>query len=174
MSRFLRFSVEEMLAGRADELKETTIGLAVFDRPPDYDPRIDPIVRVEARRLRDKLSRYYEADGRHDTVIIDLPRGGYAPTIRSRTDPASLDSSPIDVHTDTNAVPVASAATTKPDVKELRQRRRVIAGAAVVALAGVIAVAVTTMVGPKAGAMRERDSLLLADVANRTGESVFD
>jgi hypothetical protein len=72
MSRFLRCSVEETLAGRGEELKETTIGLAVYDRATDYDPRVDPIVRVEARRLREKLSQYYETDGREDSIVIEL------------------------------------------------------------------------------------------------------
>jgi TolB-like protein len=82
MSRFLRFCVEETLAGRASELKEFTLGLGVFDRPPDFDPRTDPIVRVEARRLRDKLATYYRSDGASDDLVLELPKGGYAPRLR--------------------------------------------------------------------------------------------
>src|ERR1051325_7528228 len=52
MARFLRFPVERTLAGQGDGLKEYLIGMEVFDRPASYDPRVDPIVRVEARRLR--------------------------------------------------------------------------------------------------------------------------
>src|SRR5690348_2827400 len=63
MSRFLRFTVEHTLAGKADELKEYLIGVEVFDRSPSYDPRVDPIVRVEARRLRSKLQSYYQMEG---------------------------------------------------------------------------------------------------------------
>ena len=55
LSRFLKFAVEQTLAGRSENVKEQSIGLEVFDRKTDYDPRIDPIVRVEARRLRAKL-----------------------------------------------------------------------------------------------------------------------
>src|SRR5262245_58655819 len=84
ISRFLRFCVEETLAGRAEALKETTIGSAAYDRPADYDPRLDPIVRVEARRLREKLSEYYKTDGRSDRIIIELPLGSYAPYIHER------------------------------------------------------------------------------------------
>jgi hypothetical protein len=86
MSRFLRFTVEETIAGRAEDLKEITIGLAVFDRA--HDPRIDPIVRVEACRLREKLAQYYDADGKEDSIIIELPRGGYAPVFRQRAESA--------------------------------------------------------------------------------------
>ncbi len=82
MSRFLRFAIEETLAGRVSSLKESTIGVAVFDRPPDFDPRTDPIVRVEARRLRDKLAGYYRTEGAADPLVIELPKGGYAPRIR--------------------------------------------------------------------------------------------
>ena len=50
MERFLRFAVERTLAGRADDLKEYSVAMEVFDRPASFDPRVDPIVRVEARR----------------------------------------------------------------------------------------------------------------------------
>src|SRR5581483_1735225 len=59
MARFLRFAVEETLRGNGGRLKEIVIGAEVFDRGADYDPRLDPIVRVEARRLRTKLVAYY-------------------------------------------------------------------------------------------------------------------
>ena len=68
MARFLRLTVERMMAGRAEELKEYLLGVEVFDRKASYDPRVDPIVRVEARRLRAKLKEYYEGDGSADAV----------------------------------------------------------------------------------------------------------
>jgi TolB-like protein/Flp pilus assembly protein TadD len=82
--RFLRFSVEQALSGNGDCLKEQIIGIQVFDRKSDYDPRIDPIVRVEARRLRSKLKTYYLSHGRSDRVVIGLPKGTYVPFFRSR------------------------------------------------------------------------------------------
>lgn len=84
MVRFLRFTVEEALAGNAAELKENVIGTQVFDRPTAYDSRIDPIVRVEARRLRTKLRAYYDKYGQNDPVVLDLPKGRYAPLFRMR------------------------------------------------------------------------------------------
>jgi TolB-like protein/Flp pilus assembly protein TadD len=81
MVRFLRLTVERALAGQADELKEYLIGVEVFDRKESYDPRVDPIVRVEARRLRAKLKAYYERDGSADEVLIEFVTGGYAPRI---------------------------------------------------------------------------------------------
>ena len=85
MQDFLRLAVSEALAGRPDRLKEYVIGIEVFRRPSSFDPGIDPIVRVEARRLRAKLERFYSAEGRQDPLLIELPKGGYAPHFRART-----------------------------------------------------------------------------------------
>jgi tetratricopeptide (TPR) repeat protein len=82
LSRFLRFIVERHLEKRYDDLKESVIGIEVFDRKPDYDPRADPVVRTEARRLRARLAQYYEGVGVGDAVVIDLPKGGYVPVVR--------------------------------------------------------------------------------------------
>jgi TolB-like protein/tetratricopeptide (TPR) repeat protein len=82
MARFLRLAVDWTIEGKAGELKEYLIGVEVFDRSASYDPRVDPIVRVEARRLRSKLKAYYEGDGCNDPVIFEFPAGGYAPQIR--------------------------------------------------------------------------------------------
>ena len=90
MARFLRLTVEHTLAGRAEELKEYLLGVEVFDRKEAYDPRVDPIVRVEARRLRAKLKEYYEGDGCADPVRIEFLSGGYAPrvSLQQETPPA--------------------------------------------------------------------------------------
>lgn len=87
LSRMLRFVVERTLAGTGDELKEYLLGVEVFDRPQEYDPRLDSIVRVEARRLRAKLAEYYEAEGAGDALRIRLAKGGYAPTFERVTAP---------------------------------------------------------------------------------------
>jgi hypothetical protein len=79
MIRFLRFVVERKLAGEHQDIREFVIGMEVFDRARDYDPKIDTIVRVEARRLRKKLEAYYAGPGAGDQVRIDVPRPGYAP-----------------------------------------------------------------------------------------------
>lgn len=84
MRRFLQFVVSQSLAGNTASLKEYTIGIEVFDRPATFDSAADPIVRVEARRLRSKLDRYYRREGRADEIVIELPKGGYAPRFRQR------------------------------------------------------------------------------------------
>jgi serine/threonine-protein kinase len=68
-------------------LKEYVIGVEVFDRSPSFDPRIDPIVRVEARRLRAKLKTYYESMGSRDELIVSLPTGCYTPVFTWRDAP---------------------------------------------------------------------------------------
>ena len=79
---FLRYVVEARLAGEDDRIQEYGVGLAVFERPESFDPRTDSIVRVEARRLRDRLARFYEVHGAQGPVRIELPRRGYAPRLQ--------------------------------------------------------------------------------------------
>jgi TolB-like protein len=76
----LRFVIDETISGRSASLKESIIGLTVYERNPPYDPRIDSTVRVEARRLRRKLKEYYDGEGHCDPVIISLPTGRYVPS----------------------------------------------------------------------------------------------
>lgn len=84
LSRFLRFTVEQTLAGERDRLKEYCIGLEVFEKPESFDPRMDSIVRVMARRLRILVNTYYQTDGREDTIEIHFDSGSYVPTFRAR------------------------------------------------------------------------------------------
>ena len=84
LKRFISFIVTEAAAGRSDELKEYVVGVQVFGKEPSFDPRTDPIVRVQARRLRARLARYYSDEGQHDELIIELPKGGYAPLFKRR------------------------------------------------------------------------------------------
>ena len=84
LKRFLSFVVTETLAGRGDQLKEYVIGVQVFDKDSSFDPRADPIVRVQARRLRARLVRYYREEGGSDVVLIELPKGGYTPVFKNR------------------------------------------------------------------------------------------
>jgi len=87
LKRFLTFVVDETLAGRRAELKEYVLGVQVFGKEDSFDPRTDPIVRVQARRLRGKLVDYYREEGRVDEWIVELPKGGYAPTFKRRETP---------------------------------------------------------------------------------------
>jgi tetratricopeptide (TPR) repeat protein len=83
LAAFLGFIVERSLAGRAAELKGYTIAVEAFGRPPDFDPQSDPIVRVEAGRLRKALVQYYAGEGVAEPLRIAIPVGGYAPSFVS-------------------------------------------------------------------------------------------
>src|SRR6185503_1101832 len=82
LSRLLRFLVERQLEGREGELKESLIGIEVYGRRPDYDPKLDSTVRGEMARLRARLSKYYSTEGSADLLVIELPKGSYVPSFR--------------------------------------------------------------------------------------------
>lgn len=81
--RFLQFVVEECLNGRHHRLKEYLIGMEVFNREESFDPRVDSIVRVEARRLRAKLEEYYAAEGAGNEIRVHLRKGSYVPVFET-------------------------------------------------------------------------------------------
>jgi TolB-like protein len=85
LSGFLRFVVEQELSSHGDQLKESIIGVEVFGRRPDYDVRQDSVVRTEAAKLRTRLAKYYVAEGAADSLIIDLPKGGYRPVFQKNS-----------------------------------------------------------------------------------------
>ena len=84
LAAFLSFVVESALQGRSDRIKGYTIGVEALKRSANFDPQIDPIVRVEATRLRRALERYYSKDGADNTVRIELTRGSYVPSFSYR------------------------------------------------------------------------------------------
>jgi tetratricopeptide (TPR) repeat protein len=112
LSRFLRYIVEETLAGRNAAIREYTLGVHVFDRGEDFNPRLDPIVRVQARNLRARVAKYYETQGAEDPIFIELPKGTYVPIFHQRV----LDLSPTepDLPIALPAPPVITAASIMP------------------------------------------------------------
>src|SRR5690349_21889068 len=82
LKRFVDFIVTETVDGRGGDLKEYVIGVQVFGKEAGFDPRTDPIVRVQARRLRTRLTRYYLDEGNSDEIVVELPKGGYEPVFR--------------------------------------------------------------------------------------------
>ena len=91
LEKFLSFAVSSSLNGKTDNLKEISLGIEVFHRPADFDPRIDNVVRVQAANLRKKLAEYYLETGSSDEVIIELPKGHYVPTFRLNPNQADSD-----------------------------------------------------------------------------------
>jgi len=121
---FLRFVVEEKLAGRSHRLKGYTIAVQVFGRSEDFDATNDPIVRIQAGRLRRALERYYLVAGVGDPILIDVPKGRYIPRFAARpaapASPAPIPGQPAS----TQALPAAPApddlpVTTGPSVAVL-------------------------------------------------------
>jgi TolB-like protein/tetratricopeptide (TPR) repeat protein len=90
LGRFLGFVVQQHLEGKASEIKESVIAIEVFGRRPDHDPKHDSIVRTEAARLRARLAEYYLGEGKNDSFIIELPKGGYAPVFRQAASESRL------------------------------------------------------------------------------------
>jgi len=132
LTRFLSFTVSETLAGNADRLKESMLGVEVFGRKPTYDPRMDAVVRTEAVKLRARLREYYETAGRDDALRIDLPKGGYVPQFVPR-EPAVTDAAA------TPPAPPAAVPTTPGAAAASNGRKPLLAGALVVlALAAVV------------------------------------
>src|SRR3984893_19557441 len=76
---FLRFVVTEALAGRAESLKERTLGIEVSGKDPNYDTTEDPIVRVTAGEIRKRIAQYYQEPGHEGEIKLLLPSGSYAP-----------------------------------------------------------------------------------------------
>jgi len=157
---FLRYVVEQRLRGAQDRIKGYTIAVEALGRPDDFDPQADPIVRVEATRLRRALNRYYDNSGKDDPIVIELPLGSYVPVFR-RNDPAPAPE------------PEAAAAEmpAEPPVAAVRRGwQRWMAPAALVVLAGAVVAGIVPLVGrdetPATAAVQPKLSLRgLADQA---------
>jgi TolB-like protein/Tfp pilus assembly protein PilF len=94
LSKFLGLLIDRHLEGRDAELKESVLAVEVFGRKAGYDPKLDAVVRTEAIRLRARLEKYYQEDGRGDPLIIELPKGGYRPVFRERSPAAEPQDAP--------------------------------------------------------------------------------
>jgi tetratricopeptide (TPR) repeat protein len=114
LSRFLRHVVQETLAGRQEGLRELNLGIEIFARGSAFDPRMDPIVRVQARNLRRKLDGYYAGPGASDEVLIELPKGCYVPAFSFRNGPAAAVEEPAAVAGAEPAIPLSEVPAMPP------------------------------------------------------------
>ncbi len=94
---FLRYVVEETLAGRAGRIKGYSIAIEVFGRDQTFT-QDDPVVRIEAGRLRRALERYYLVEGNRDAVRIDIPKGGYSPAFSWNANAVGTVQEPVAAH----------------------------------------------------------------------------
>jgi len=154
MCTFLRFIVHHKLDDEKDPLKEYVIADRVFGRGESFDPRTDTIVRVEARRLRAKLEKYYQNEGSADPVIIELSERGYTPTFRSVV--------PL-----TNTRAAATPPPTLPGLQKHKRSWLVVAGCGLVVLAAGIGTWLWLSAPEKAIA----DSIAVLPCDNLTGDS---
>ncbi|MQY46177.1 hypothetical protein GAO09_08955 [Rhizobiales bacterium RZME27] len=88
---FLRYIIDALFEGRSDSVKAYSIAIDVFNRPPTFDPSSDPIVRIEATRLREALAKYYELLGEEEGVRLDIARGRYIPIFSPRSHKPCLE-----------------------------------------------------------------------------------
>lgn len=164
---FLTYVVEESLAGRGDRIKAYSIATAVFGRAQDFDVQNDPVVRIEAGRLRRALELYYLTGGLTDPIVIKIPKGGYAPSIRRRCDlevPAA------------SAEQAAAAQETSPSLRKSGAWRSALPKASVPALGAVLILVVALAWGLMAyrsdDAVESGDSevvLIVSKLANLSG-----
>src|SRR5882724_11804131 len=125
---FLRYVVESTLRGASDRIKGYTIAVEALGRGENFDPQADPIVRVEAMRLRRALGRYYANGGRCDLVLIELPLGSYVPAFHRNT----LDAPPAD-RAETPVTPSTALLAPPRRGRAFAAAALVIAGAAIYA-----------------------------------------
>ncbi len=91
LQQLLQFLATKAIENSAESMKEYTIGVDVFGRPQDFDPKTDTIVRVQIHRLRQKLRDYYESEGVRDPVLIEIPKGHYLPVFESVQIPQDVE-----------------------------------------------------------------------------------
>src|SRR5467141_2902329 len=90
LRELLQYITEQMIHGHAHELTEQHIGETLFHKPSGYSPLEDSSVRVHARQLRLKLHEYFDGEGRNEPVILNIPKGSYAPVFRTVLKTAGL------------------------------------------------------------------------------------
>lgn len=124
LCRLLRFVVDETLNGKGGSLKEYSLGTQVFDRGEAFDPRMDPIVRVQARNLRTRLAQYYSGPGEADPIIIELPKRTYVPVFHPRTEHPQMQESAdslVEAPNPESSLPMQVVAPSLPPVAAVPQ-----------------------------------------------------
>jgi tetratricopeptide (TPR) repeat protein len=165
LKRFLQYIVEHTLAGKGDQLKEYRLGVDVFDRADSFDPRLDPVVRVTARRLRAKLREHYENAGRDSLIRIEVPKGSYATRF--------VTAAPTDAQPRLDVTASVDRSTSDRSSPISRHRKWAIAGTAALVVAALVAGNFYYR-SRQASRLTDKDTVVLADFANTTGDPAFD
>jgi tetratricopeptide (TPR) repeat protein len=188
LKRFLQYTVEHTLHGEDGQLKEYRVGIEVFNRAASFDPRLDPVVRMAARRLRLKLREYYDGEGSRDPVRIEVPKGsysaafllnGHADSARPRLTLATKPS--LSENSEHTATYESDLLLVGPGHHSRRYRLFSLPGSWVrpgILFTITIVVALWLGIFPQSprssSASAGPGKLLIADVTNATGEPVFD
>ncbi|MGO7958645.1 tetratricopeptide repeat protein [Rhizobium leguminosarum] len=133
---FLRYIVDAVFEGRGDTVKAYSIAIDVFNRPPSFDPSSDPIVRIEATRLRETLAKYYEQLGDEPGARLDIPRGRYVPVFVEREQPPCPGDDVSDVEEDVVTAAEDATSSLGPTVSRKPYAAVALASLAAIALAG--------------------------------------
>jgi tetratricopeptide (TPR) repeat protein len=164
LREFLRLIVESALDGNSDQLKESVIAVEAFGRKPSFDPRLDAIVRVQAARLRTALRDFYDSEGATDELLIEVPKGGYAPLFSLRTAQAP-ESAP-------EPFPVSPLPQPEPPTLRRRFRRWLPVSLAAALIAALLA-GLFWFRQHRSGPLSEADIVVVADFENSTDDPVF-
>jgi len=158
LTHFLTYIVEKSLQGQSGDLKEYCVGIAVCGRKDSYDTRTDPVVRVEARRLRSAIDLYYVNDGKEDAVQITLPKGGYAPSFSFRK---TADLPPVGAENSARSL----------TSRQIGRWRWLLASIGTILMAGGIYFFWSQS---HSRLSANASTLVLADFTNTTGDVIFD
>ena len=172
LQQLFQFVADKAIAG-TDGLKEYTIGVEAFGRKEDFDPKTDPIVRVQIHRLRQKLKEYYDAEGSNDPIFIEIPKGHYLPSFESAALPGADLKGGNSSQLDTNfpiASPLLAHYVEPGDQKMSKGRRKVSRLWSRAAIAGTVIAVFAT--GFWAGTRQSRNGAG-AEVASSSPELAF-
>jgi hypothetical protein len=173
LQQLLQFLGTRGIEGNPEGLKEYTIGLEAFGRKPDFDPKTDTIVRVQTHRLRQKLKEYYEQEGIHDQVLIEIPKGHYYAGFRLRAhsaEPSEANETGAAAGLEANGHANASVAS-ESATAGTGQFRRYFSGPAV----AVVALMLTLAIGYFAGSFHAHTAATendLSPFAHRAADPV--
>lgn len=161
--KFLRFVAEELFQGRSEAVKAYSVAVDVFGRPPTFDPAIDPIVRIEATRLRASLTRYYERYGRKGGVYVDLPKGRYVPVFGRLEADGSGNSQPLQPSVSSVREELPEESGSAPRLQTGRRRKWAIASLMAVGLALPAAITLFQIFGGAGGGVLSDKPRLLVE-----------
>lgn len=178
--RFLQFVVEQTLAGRADRIKAYSIAVDVFDRDESFDPMLDPVVRIQAGRIRQCLDHYYETEGGGDPIRISIPKGSYVPRFAARPGHVQPNAAPTAPEEPAVDAPPSPPPAGRPGLFRPRPAMVATAVPAVVAVLLLVAAWSGAFAPPGRGsdgpaaAAAQGPALVVLPFANRTGNAAQD